>query len=232
MRLFTYCLRYDDGAAPNPFWDVCTLAICKPVIRRVAEIGEWIVGTGSVNSPQSDKSRHILYAMRVTKKMTMQEYDTYCRQQLRGKIPDWDNGAFTRKVGDCIYDFEDAHNAHPKLRKGVHNEANMETDLGGKNVLLSTHFYYWGNAAVPLPEHLHPILHTTQGHKSDANTTYVEDFETWLYGLNLQASTLFGEPQLKREIVARETDAACSRCAKRDRAEDLEDEKLGACDGK
>jgi hypothetical protein len=46
--LFTYCIPYDDGAAPNPFWGLCTLAICKPSIRRVAKEGDWVVGTGSV----------------------------------------------------------------------------------------------------------------------------------------------------------------------------------------
>ncbi|WP_442940102.1 hypothetical protein [Nostoc sp.] len=38
MRLFSYCLTCDSGAAPNPFWELCTLAICKPRIRRVANI--------------------------------------------------------------------------------------------------------------------------------------------------------------------------------------------------
>lgn len=32
--LYTYCIPYDDGAAPNPYWGICTLVICKPVIRR------------------------------------------------------------------------------------------------------------------------------------------------------------------------------------------------------
>jgi hypothetical protein len=35
-QLFTYTIPYDDGAAPNPFHGICTLAICKPSIRRVA----------------------------------------------------------------------------------------------------------------------------------------------------------------------------------------------------
>jgi hypothetical protein len=37
---FTYCLRFDDGAAPNPYYGFCTLTICKPAIRRVAKPGE------------------------------------------------------------------------------------------------------------------------------------------------------------------------------------------------
>jgi hypothetical protein len=35
-RLFSYTVRVDDGAAPNPFRGLCTLAICKPAIRRGA----------------------------------------------------------------------------------------------------------------------------------------------------------------------------------------------------
>jgi hypothetical protein len=39
-KLYSYCIPVDDGAAPNPFWDICTLVICKPVIRRTAQIGD------------------------------------------------------------------------------------------------------------------------------------------------------------------------------------------------
>ena len=47
MRLFSYVVARDYGFAPNPFFGVCTLATCKPIVRRVAAIGDWIVGTGS-----------------------------------------------------------------------------------------------------------------------------------------------------------------------------------------
>ena len=43
-RLFSYTIPIDDGAAPNPFHGMCTLAICKPGIRRVAKKGDWIAG--------------------------------------------------------------------------------------------------------------------------------------------------------------------------------------------
>lgn len=46
-KLYSYCIPCDDGAAPNPFEGVCTLVICKPRIRLTAEVGDWIVGTGS-----------------------------------------------------------------------------------------------------------------------------------------------------------------------------------------
>ena len=63
MRLFSYCLTCDSGAAPNPFWELCTLAICKPVIRRVASIGDWVLGFGSTHSPIGNIADYVVYAM-------------------------------------------------------------------------------------------------------------------------------------------------------------------------
>ncbi len=87
MRLFSYRIRYDAGSAPNPFWNSCTLAICKPCIRKAAEVGDWVVGTGSTLARMGDISGKVVYTMRVSQKMTMQEYDEYTRSKLHQKIP-------------------------------------------------------------------------------------------------------------------------------------------------
>lgn len=42
-RIYSYVVRYDSGFAPNPFYGYCTLATCKPDIRRAAEVGDWLV---------------------------------------------------------------------------------------------------------------------------------------------------------------------------------------------
>ena len=73
--LFSYCIPYDDGAAPNPFWGLCTLVICKPGIRKVAQVGDWVVGTGSKRSPIGDIGGQVVYAMCVSQVLTMREYD-------------------------------------------------------------------------------------------------------------------------------------------------------------
>jgi hypothetical protein len=73
MTLFSYCLRSDMGAAPNPFWGVCTLVICKPAIRRTAKEGDWVVGLGAGASPLGDISDQVVYAMCVTRRMPMRE---------------------------------------------------------------------------------------------------------------------------------------------------------------
>ena len=46
-RIFRYVVRFDSGAAPNPFGGWCSLAICKPGIRRTAGVTDWIIGLRS-----------------------------------------------------------------------------------------------------------------------------------------------------------------------------------------
>jgi Nucleotide modification associated domain 2 len=103
--LFSYCIPYDDGAAPNPFWGLCTLAICKPRIRRSANAGDWVVGTGSVVSPVGNVSGAVVYAMLVTQKVTMEDYDRLTQSELPRKIPLVDSADLRRRFGDSIYDF-------------------------------------------------------------------------------------------------------------------------------
>jgi len=194
MKLYSYCIPYDDGAAPNPFWGVCTLTICKPAIRRTASIGDWVIGTGAKNvRGHGDLSNKLVYAMKVTDKMTLEEYDRYCRKHLPEKIPDWNNRDPKRRLGDCIYDYS---SGIPIQREGVHNEGNKEKDLGGEYAVLSDHFFYFGDKPIDLPPEWYPIMHQTQGHKSTANETHKDKFIEWLEGKNLKPNKLYGKPQL------------------------------------
>jgi hypothetical protein len=217
MTLYSYCVRYDTGAAPNPYWGVCTLVICKPAIRRAARLGDWIVGLGPKTSRIGDISGHVVYAMCVTGLMSMKCYDAHCQRDLSGKMPDWASMEYERRVGDCIYDFSGP--GEPCLRRGVHGEGNRQVDLGGMNALLSEHFYYFGDKPVPLPEHLRSIAHRTQGHKSRANAQHAEDFVAWVeekYGQG--RNRRYGDPLLMPEIMESQV------CSSRDLDEDKDDE--------
>jgi Nucleotide modification associated domain 2 len=198
MKLYSYCLRSDSVAAPNPFWGVCTLVICKPAIRRTAHVGDWVVGFGSANSPIGDISRGVVYAMKVTRIMTMQEYDAYCKTSLKEKLPRWDSEDYREKVGDCIYDFSEE--GMPAVRKSVHSEACRKKDLGGMNALLSDRFYYFGDKPVLLPNKFIALIHAKQGHKVAANDALAEAFVGWLAGLGYKRNGLYGEPQLKQRL--------------------------------
>ena len=175
--LFSYILRYDDGAAPNPFWGTCTLVICKPKIRKAAKVGDWIVGLGSKSNPvHTDYRGRIVYAMKVTAKMSMEEYNKYVNEHLPEKKPDIDSADWRRRLGDSIYDF--SSKGIPQ-RPGVHRRANRRTDMSGKSALLSNQFMYYGQAAIPLPDELNGILHKGQGHRSRKNDEHIGAFLRW-----------------------------------------------------
>ena len=214
MKLYSYCLKNDSGAAPNPYWGVCTLVICKPEIRKTANIGDWIVGIGSANSPIGDISDCVVYAMKVTDRKTMKEYDQFCKNRLQGKIPDCNHKTYARRVGDCIYDYSASDN--PELRDGVHNEGNRGTDLGGEYALLSDYFWYFGDKPVRLPKGLLPIRHPSPGHKSNANDPYIFEFIKWIENLPFQPNKIHGEPQMRDQIGADgcKGDRAKSDCTK------------------
>ncbi len=215
--LFSYCIPYDYGAAPNPFWGLCTLAICKPIIRRVAKEGDWVVGTGSVNSPIGNVSGRVVYAMRVTRKMTMKEYDQFTQSEFPGKVPLRESADPRRLYGDSIFDFS---TPIPSLRPSVHNEKNRSTDLSGECVLLSDHFFYFGDQPVALPEALRKIVKQGPGHRSRDNAPFVDAFVRWIDNLGYPLAKPIGKPQWWSQ---RSFQASCDACAIGQRQEDEAD---------
>ena len=214
--MFSYTIAHDYGSAPNPFWGICTLTICKPVTRRVAKIGDWVAGL---------RENSIVYAMRITDKKTFADYDEYCRQYLPEKIPDWSSHDFRRRVGDCIYDYLVSN--PPKLRRSIHSKKNVTTDIGGLYALLSNDFYYFGSQPIILPANLKPIIHK-RGHKSDANAPYFESFINWIRVQHKAHNNPIADPELRDELA----DPKCvqSKCAKHDRKEaELDEQQANEC---
>ncbi len=195
-RIYSYIVRSDNGAAPNPFWDVCTLTICKPAIRRNAQIGDWVVGTGSKNAKCNDGevydlSDSLVYAMKISDIKTLREYDIFCKSSLLNKIPRWKTNDWRFRVGDCIYDFSDEQN--PSLRTSVHDETHRKRDLSGENALLSDHFYYFGEEARPIPSKIKEIIKKNQGHKKIEDEKLVAKFEKWAN--RFEKNKIYADPQ-------------------------------------
>ncbi len=189
-RLFTYSIKHDTGYAPNPFYGVCTLNTCKPQIRREANEGDWIVAL---------KRDQVICVLKITKKMTMDEYWHYCNRHLPNKIPPQTGGHGYpfHLVGDCQYDFS---SGSAKQLKGMHDLTHMQTDLSGKNTLLSEHFVYFGDHETRLPAELLPIARYANGHwigearKSTANNPYRMAFENWARTLPCNECAVLGQP--------------------------------------
>jgi len=175
MKLFSYVLAYEDGSAPNPWWGFCTLAICKPGIRRVAEVGNWIMGTGSKSQHTYQK---LVYAMRVSEVVALEDYFRDAR--FKEKKPDLKNKDWRRHQGDNVYK-KNADGLWTQL-PGPREAANMEKDLRGKHAIISDHFYYFGTNAVELPAGFRKMIHTNQGHRSQFPNELVREFVKRLEG--------------------------------------------------
>jgi hypothetical protein len=108
-RLFTYVITHDGGFAPNPFYGTLTLNCCKPDIRRHAQVGDWVAAFTAADFPAGRGL--LVYAMRVSQKMTMVEYDAWTHNHLPEKIPPQGGGLarHERQAGDSQYNFDTDH---------------------------------------------------------------------------------------------------------------------------
>ncbi len=150
--LYMYVVDRDFGFAPNPFHGICTLATCKPPIRRRAQVNDWIVGMGGGRLHATGRC---IYAMQVTQTVSFNQY--WVGQEYRNKRP-VRNGSRVMLVGDNIYHRPegdltwhqlDSHHSH---EDGTPNHVNVQKDTKADRVLLSHSFYYFGSAAPMAPD--------------------------------------------------------------------------------
>lgn len=181
--LFAYKMVRDFGFAPNPFGGLCTLATCKPNIRRRAAPGDLVVACGSVKNGRSGR---VICAMRVGGAMTFQEY--------------WEDPRFERKkaalglsrqraFGDNIYHHapdgswiqEDSH--HSQVG-GVLNPANLHQDTSADRILWASEFTYWGREAPVLPAEFDGFgLARVRDFRGDFEPEFVNRTNVWFDGL-------------------------------------------------
>jgi hypothetical protein len=155
MNVYSYKITRDYGFAPNPFYGICTLACCKPHIRKKAVVGDWIIGTGAV---ENDLLYHLIFFMKITEKISFEEY--WYDPRFLKKKPIL-NGSLKQIHGDNIY-FKESENwcqldSHHSLPDGALNDENLRQDLSGGYVLISNDFIYLGNNALPIEEKYHSI---------------------------------------------------------------------------
>lgn len=186
MRLHSYVVRRDFGFAPNPFFRICTLATCKPKIRGVAQIGDWVMGTGSRTN---GREKHVVYAMRVTGSMTFEQY--WADPRFQRKKPNL-RGSKKQAFGDNIYSRNPGSgqwcqlDSHHSLRDGSPNPDNIEVDTGTNRILFSDDFVYWGGSGPKLPQALlswgpqHENICAVFGHKNRFPQAMVDDVINWI----------------------------------------------------
>ena len=76
LRIYLYKLMNDDGGAPCVHDGLLTLAICKPMIRTAARIGDLIFGFAANRMSSSSRAtdNHLIYVARVEKRLAGRDY--------------------------------------------------------------------------------------------------------------------------------------------------------------
>ena len=185
-KLYCYRVARDFGFAPNPFWGVCTLACCKPDIRRSAQVGDWVVGAGASSAGKAQN--RVVFGMRVTETMTFDEY--WNNPRFECKKPVLNNSA-KYFFGDNIY-----HGlirgqrpiqeiSHHSLLDGSVCEGNLRKDTKTNRILISEDFIYFGENAPCIPAPLvfqdgkrFPI--ERQGYINSYSQRHIQAIVAWL----------------------------------------------------
>ena len=184
-RLFTYVVARDYGFAPNPFYGACTLATCKPEIRRMAQVGDWVVGTGSKVKRREGQA---VFVMRVTETLSFDEYWDDPRFVLKRPYL---HASQKRAFGDNIYHRDPAdgnwiqEDSHHSLGDGRQNGANIQHDTRVQRMLISSDFTYWGGSGPELPLFAgQSVINKARGHRSKFPAAVVNEFAAWVRQLD------------------------------------------------
>ncbi len=134
VKLYSYVVEHDNGQAPNPYFDFCTLCLCKfrksaagrKNIVELAEVGDWVIGTGGANRRKSAGHGKLVYAMRVDEKPSRWKYfrdSRFARKKPKA-------GTYKQSRGDNIQPSDDFEK-HKQFALVSHSQ----------------HFYYFGKEA-------------------------------------------------------------------------------------
>lgn len=167
MRVFSYVVVSDSGFAPNPFHGVCTLACCKPAIRRHAQVGDLIVGL-------STRCERVVYAMRVSRVLG---FDEYWNDSLGlAKRPNRASSSARERRGDNIY--EPLPEGGYRQLPSQHSARDVQRDLSGRRVLIGDPFCYFGEHGPPLPSDLR-FLQVKRSHRCNLTEEQVATVASW-----------------------------------------------------
>ena len=162
------------------------MATCKPTIRRIGSVGDWVIGTGS---KQKDRGKHLVYVMNITEAMTFNEY--WEDERFQKKKPNL-RGSKKQAFGDNIYFQDDAgqwhqRNSHHSYPDGSPNPYNTCHDTKADKVLLSIDYAYWGGSGPEIPLKIRNYagydIRAKRGHKCRFPEVLVKDFIAWFRSL-------------------------------------------------
>lgn len=144
-RILSYVLSSDDGMAPNVAGGVCTLALCKPVVRHTARPGrDWVVGMSTTDHGEN----RLIYVMAVDTKISFTEFAA--ERMFKNKIPTaeapWGDNAFIPDGAGRLVCNPCSPHANQPIK--------IARDLRTPFALISENFWYFGGNGPDVPKKL------------------------------------------------------------------------------
>lgn len=170
-------MTHDSGLAPNPFFGICSLAVCTPNhMNANLKPGDWVLGhTSSVSAWR------LVYVMRLTKVLDM---PTYFKEfpQKKPKI----DGRLEQQCGDNLYDYREGrwtrvpsvqHNNHDAFKQDHNRKVYLAE---GEN-----NFWYFGanNASsfvFEFADRFPGLVKDRQGFSYIYDEAVIQQFVEWL----------------------------------------------------
>lgn len=192
MRIYSYVIEHDLGFAPNPFHGACTLACCKPIIRKFAKLGDYILGTGAA---RPNLTGYLTYWMRVDEILTLDAY--WVDRRFRRKKPAVTATTYLR-YGDNIY-HRDGGDVY-KQEDSFHSREDATVSLGDLHrdtgttdkVLVGYEFAFFGRLAIEIPAGLGFVVKRGPAHLCRFTDEQVAAVMAWLQTLPQRG--YIGEP--------------------------------------
>jgi putative DNA base modification enzyme with NMAD domain len=179
-RIWRYVLATDNGMAPCAEQGILSLCLCKPMIRRSAGVGEWVVGF--VPRRINGGRVHVAWAGQIAESVSMGDYE----KRFPGRR-------------DAIYRLVESKWGEPDilvpLRDDYHaDERNRSRDRKGKNVLIFRAFWYWGSVGINAPDEIVDLAHYYVGQSTkNSSPEKIARLEAWLR--SVAEPGIHGEPR-------------------------------------
>lgn len=177
-KMWSYKVVWDSMFAPNPLFDILTLATCKPTIRKSSNTkrGMWIAGWTACITHNSDLfggvfrckrgEERLIYLAQISDILPLDEYwEKY--PQKRCVCTENINEAI--RYGDNIYtkDHTDSDgNIIPTANIGNHDgiDAAKRDYYTGKNAIICENFYYFTpEIRLIVPDRFKHLVHSGRG---------------------------------------------------------------------
>ena len=188
-------MDHDLGFAPNPFYKVCTLACCRPTIRRVAQPGDFVFGMAG-KTGLSQICGQLIFWMRVDRTLTFDEYWQDPAFSLKRPTT---SGSKMARVGDNTYRrsedgetwlYEQSMHYAPDMV--VKNKPHWVTDTSVDRVLLSEHFTYYGSGGPSVSDALQERMRRIRQYRKNLEPEELDELHT--LGATHTSGGVVGDP--------------------------------------